>query len=110
MDNSAGAATVIYLDQNQSLLGSRVHYCAGYKDGYSASWPNLAFFCSSCGELWARAIYSFEFDYNPFNRLNWAVIMRRCVKCGDGTLLDDYLDGADSALITREFLALLERY
>ena len=108
--NHSGAASILYLDQDQSLLGRREVYCCGYNESQSAYWPHTAFFCPSCGDLWARAIFSFNFEYRPIPQEAWKVTARRCVKCGDGTLLDDQLDNADSELITREFLALLERY
>jgi len=106
----SGSASIVYLDQDQSLLGRREVYCCGYTESHSAYWPHTAYFCPLCGELWARAIYSFSFEYRPIPQAAWTVTLRPCVKCGDGTLLDEQLEGASPELLTREFLALLERY
>lgn len=108
--STSGPATIHYLDGDQ-YLGCREVYCCGYRDSYSAYYPNSAFFCPSCGTLWARAVYSFHFDYNSIPQDAWKVTSRPCVKCGDGSLLDGkQLDGASPELLTRELLALLERY
>ena len=107
--STSGPATIHYLDGDQ-YLGCREVYCCGYNESNSAYWPNSAFFCPSCGELWARAIFDFSFDYRPIPRAAWKVDSRYCVKCGDGTLLEDSLSGASPELLTRELLALLERY
>lgn len=109
--STSGSATIYYLDQDQSLLGQREIYCCGYNESRSAYWPNLAFFCPSCGNLWARAIFSFDFTYVPIPQEAWKIFIRPCARCGDGTLLsNDSLSGASPELLTRELLALLERY
>lgn len=107
--STSGGATLHYLDGDQ-YLGCREVCCAGYTEQHSAYYPNTAFFCTQCGELWARAVYNFSFDYVPIPQTPWAITLRPCVKCGDGTLLDTSLEGASLELLTRELLALLERY
>lgn len=108
--STSGPATIHYLDGNQ-YLGCRQHYCCGYNEAWSAYWPNIAYFCPSCGELWARAVYEHHFSYKPIPQDGWRMEVRACIKCGDGTLLaGDFLDSASPELLTRELLALLERY
>ena len=108
--STSGAATILYFDQDQAFLGQCKVYCCGYSETYSAYWPNTAFFCPLCGELWARAIFTFDFTYTPIPKETWTVTKRPCAKCGDGTLLGEQLDGASPELLTRELLALLERH
>lgn len=110
--NHDGTATVYYSEQDVPI-GTRRAYCCGYSER-SALWPNIAYFCPTCGSLWARAIYCFEFDYSPRVQLPWVCETRRCARCGDGTLLsgygDEHLSECSPDLLTRELLILLERY
>ena len=103
-----GNATILYFEA-EALVGRQVVYCCGAGNGRSAYYPNLAWFCPVCGQLWARAIYDFVFRYTPIPRTAWLIASRPCVPCGDGRLLDD-LEGADHDLLTRELFALMEKY
>ena len=106
-----GAATVNYFERD-AFVGSRKMYCCGAADDterFSAYWPHTAYFCSSCGNLWARAIYDYHFTYAPRVPAGWVIESRKCVECGDGQLLfAQPLDGVSTELLTRELLALLE--
>lgn len=107
-----GSATVFYSDQGIPV-GERRVYCCGASDSgetFSAYWPNTAYFCPACGEIWGRAVYDFEFEYSPrVVGRPWVVESRRCVKHGDGTFLaGQLLEGCSSELLTRELLALLQ--
>jgi len=103
-----GEATILYLE-GETPVGRQHVYCCGAGDGRSAYYPNRAWFCPTCGSLWARAIYDFLFSYDPIPRAAWVTQSRPCVLCGDGRLLDD-LEGADHNLLTRELSAALEQY
>jgi hypothetical protein len=107
-----GQAVVRYLDRSRSL-GTRRAYCCGLShagESLSAYWPNTAYFCPVCGEIWAREIYSFEFDYQPIPDQPWVVEARRCAAHGDGLLLTGKnLDQCSPEIIQREALILLER-
>jgi len=93
-------------------------YCCGARDAsgaFSAFWPHTAYFCPLCGDLWGRAVMSYEFDYAPRVHGSWVVEKRPCVRCGDGQFLYDgcnpesvFLDYSDTGLLTRELLALME--
>lgn len=110
-----GTATVLYLERD-TPVGSRRSYCCGYRSPSgvpsSAFWPHTAYFCPHCGEIWARAIYTFDFAYAPIPRDSWVVEKRPCVEHGDGQLLFGQwdLDGCSPELLTRELLALMENY
>lgn len=106
-----GNATLLYFE-GQSFVGQRSVFCCGYEN-QSAYWPNIAYFCAECGELWAKMIYDFHFTYLPIPQTKWITEGRRCVRCGNGSLLETHgidLDTCSDNLITREFLALLEKY
>lgn len=108
-----GTASVHYFEGN-SLVGTREMYCCGYarSDGkrYSASWPNTAYFCPVCGEIWGRAVYDHHFQYSPVTPHNWVVESRRCVQHGDGFFLSGYglenLPSCSRELLAREALIL----
>jgi len=105
----AGQAAVIYLE-GSAFLGQRSAYCCGY-EGQSAFWPNTAYFCPQCGEIWARTVLDFKFDYKPLPRGSWVIEHRACVPCGDGQLLigqESRLDACDEGLIRREFNVLIQ--
>ena len=80
---------------------------------YHAYWPNTAYFCPACGELWGRRVHEFKFNYHPYYQgVGWEVVSHRCPKDGGGEFLayDRFLEGTyDKALLTRELLVLLER-
>jgi hypothetical protein len=107
-----GNSRVIYLENGQ-YVGQREQYSCGYSEAsgsYSAHWPNTAYFCSHCGDIWLRAIYEHKFEYKPIPQSIWAIESRRCVKHGDGTVLAGLdLDGCSEELLRRELLALLQQ-
>jgi hypothetical protein len=107
-----GIASVQYFEAG-AFIGARQMYCCGAADSgtrFSAYWPHTAYFCPVCGEIWARAIYQFEFEYAPRIHSPWAIESRRCVEHGDGTLLTEQpLELCDKELLLREFYALLQR-
>ena len=109
MSSSDGSATVLYFEGN-SLAGTREAYCCGYAraDGsrHSAHWPNIAFFCPTCGEIWGRAVYDHHFSYQPMAASPWTIETRRCVQHGDGYFLSGYgeesLPSCSRELLKRE--------
>lgn len=109
--NPDGQARVDYFEASR-FVGSRRVYCCGATEAgerFSAYWPHTAYFCPQCGELWGRAIYTFEFAYVPRVSGSWVVEQRRCVQHGDGQFLyAQSLELADRDLLTRELLALIE--
>jgi hypothetical protein len=112
MKEVTGITTVQYFEKDQ-FIGERTLACGSVSvDGksFSAYWPHIAYFCPSCGELWGREVYQHDFKYTPYVKSSWAMEVRRCVECGDGTFLTERnLDGCSKDLLTREFLALLAR-
>lgn len=107
----SGIANVLYYAQG-SLVGTRRTYCCSASDSgttFSAYWPNTAYFCPHCGDIWGRSIYEFQFDYAPRVRVPWVIESRNCLAHGDGTFLISVpLSDCDSPLLTRELLALLQ--
>jgi hypothetical protein len=89
-------------------------YCCGFNDAgtsYSGYWPHVALFCPQCGDLWGRALFEYNFNYEPVPQQPWALVKRRCGGCGDGSLLlDAPLKGASAALLHYELLTLLNLY
>jgi hypothetical protein len=77
---------------------------------WSGYWPNVAYFCPTCGLTWAREIRTPLFDYRPIPEAVWAIEIRRCVKHGDGYLLTGLTDSALAdctlGLLKREALLL----
>lgn len=71
----------------------------------SRYWPNTAYWCQDCGEIWARSITQSEWPLPQ----SWGLIHSRCPRHGAGLLLlwTD-LEGADHELLTRELLATIE--
>ena len=100
-------ATVQYFE-GTSYIGSREIELA-YKPGdiicWSRSWPNTAYWCQDCGEIWARSVTQAEISLPQ----DWGLVHKRCPKHGAGLLLlwTD-LEGADEDLTRREFLATIE--
>lgn len=111
----SGNATVRYFERDQ-FIGSRETYCCGYADSSgkrsSAYWPNTAYVCPVCGELWARAIYEHHFQYEPIPQAPWIVEVRRCAEHGDGYFLvglgnsASHLSLCSLPLLAREALLL----
>lgn len=107
-------ATVMYFEGNR-LAGTRETYCCGYAPSsdkrVSAYWPNTAYFCPVCGEIWGRAVYDHHFQYRPIPQTPWAIESRRCVEHGDGLLLSGYgeesLPSCSRELLAREALILI---
>lgn len=87
--------------QVTTFEGSDVHservYCAGTPPNNSAYYPNVAWFCPECGEIWRRQVYTFEFSYRPLVEEKWKVYSSRCLAC-------------DAPRIRREFTQLLKEY
>jgi len=68
--------------------------------------PSWAFFCPQCGEIWGRVVRT-----EPAANQHWLVMQRQCVAHGDGQMLvGQDLTRCDAPLLTRELLAILERY
>lgn len=68
-------------------------------------WPQTAYFCAECGEIWLRCIAQTD-GYRP---PGWAIRHVRCAEHGEGFLLSwADLEGADYELLTRELLATLK--
>ena len=111
---TAGNATVQWFE-NDVFVGEQYVYCCGsaMPGGESASgyWPNLAIICPECGRLWARAIYQYEFSYQPRVPWKWVAEARRCPEHGDGTFLRerDILDQCSPEILRREAILLLLR-
>ena len=98
----AGVAEVQFFE-HERYSGSLKHYCSGTDNERSGFWPHLAYVCPLCGELWCRAIYQFEFQYNPLPRANWKTREKYCPTCGDGFLLEGRpLEEASEELLRRE--------
>ena len=109
-----GDAVLRYFEGN-TQVGTSEQYCCGYQDTagniHSASWNHEAFFCDVCGEVWGRIIYKYSFSYEPLLDSRWNVIVRRCVKHGNGEfLIGKPLDNCSPELLRREALLLLNRY
>lgn len=108
-----GSATVQYFEGSR-YVGDLRHYCAGYRSPggklSSCLWPHKAYFCPKCGELWARAVYQYEFDYSPLlSEVEWTVTTRRCPRHGDGQFLSGLseFEHCSDDLLRREVLVLL---
>ena len=108
----SGNSTVLYFE-NSTLVGKRETYCCGYsnsRETVSGYWPNTAFFCPTCGEIWARAVYDHHFQYQPAPQASWITEGRRCPQHGDGTFLsgysDQHLSSCSTELLHREALIL----
>ncbi len=107
-----GVSRVIYRSSG-GTIGEREQYSCGYRgeDGqaHSGYWPNTAYFCPRCGEVWAREVLQHEFEYEPTPSGLWVVEIRRCEEHGDGALLvGKSLEYCDAALLRRELNILLK--
>lgn len=107
-----GNATILYFDRDQ-FVGERSLYCCGYAtasgERHSAYWPNVAYVCPVCGELWGREVMDYHFQYAPIPSTSWVVETRRCAKHGDGYFLvgkENYLNFCSKELLQREALLL----
>jgi len=110
----SGKVTVQYFERDV-FVGERLAHSSSMAYGgghYSSYWPNTAYFCPTCGDLWAREIYQFHFDYEPLPKSSWVVEIRRCVRCGDGTFLagQDIDKIENEALLRRELAALIYNF
>lgn len=115
MSEPSGNAIAQYFEGNQ-FIGERLMYCCGYSPStdvrVSAYWPNTAYFCPICGEVWAREILQHQFDYAPIPQKPWVVETRRCAQHGDGYLLvgkESELRHCSTPLLAREALLLCIR-
>jgi len=90
-----GHAIVTTFEGND--VSSRRIYCAGTPPNHSCYYPDVAWFCPECGEIWRRQVHSFDFTYRPLVRGRWKVYSADCPAC--------------EAPRTREiFLQLLKEY
>src|SRR3972149_2161735 len=112
----AGPGIVQFIEQGK-YVGSRLSYMAGASIGgesVSGFWPHVAYFCTECGDLWARAIWSPEgkwWSYHPLPSAKWRVELSHCQKHDGGFLLQDTpsLDDCSPELLQREaFLYLFQ--
>lgn len=108
MSPSVDGKAIIRYFEGSSFVGSRESYCCGYAaaDGTrsSAYWPNTAYFCPNCGEIWGRAVYDYQFAYQPIPQAPWVVESRRCPQHGDGYFLSG-IGGPNLLSCSRELLA-----
>jgi len=72
-------------------------YCCGTPPNNSAYYPDLAWFCPACGEIWRRQVHTFEFSYRPLPVDRWKVYATNCPAC-------------DAPRVKAEFLKLLSEY
>lgn len=110
----SGTSLVRYFDSG-SYVGSREQYSCGYRTAsgevHSAYWPNTAYFCPHCGEVWGREVLTHRFNYSPIPDRPWVVESRRCPKHGEGLFLTGkLLDTCSPELLRREFLILCNLY
>lgn len=110
---NSGNATVVYLEHDKPV-GTRETYCCGYVtpggQRHSGYWPNTAYVCPTCGQLWARAIYNFHFSYASLVPALWTTEIRNCPEHGDGFFLSgcsaEQLQHCSRELLAREVLLL----
>lgn len=93
---TSGQATLSVF-QGDRLVRSGERYCAGGREGHSALWPHVAWFCRICGEIWRREVYTYHFDYRPECGDRWTIVQNICDKCGEPE-------------VRRLFAELLEEY
>lgn len=97
----SGPAALKFFERDQ-FVGELRQYCCGYRgtggEVRSAYWPNTAFACPTCGNIWGRSVFEFEFDYAPIPPNPWVFEIRRCRDHGDGLFLTGIPDQ-----ILREF-------
>lgn len=106
-----GNARILYFEKGV-FQGERACYLPGHMrasgERISCYWPNTAYFCPSCGEIWARAVFDFSFDYKPLPQAAWVAEIRKCAEHGDGHLLigqdDSSLSFCSTKLLAREAL------
>lgn len=109
----SGNSRVDYFDSNNRHLGHRDQYSCGYSTGktsHSAYWPNTAYFCPECGDIWAREIFTHKFNYQPLVTNRYVVESRPCADHGDGQLLvGKPLEGVSHAILLRELTLITLR-
>lgn len=112
-ENISGTSVAQFFERDV-FVGECTQYSAGVEytgKRYSGYWPNVAYFCPCCGELWGREILTHKFKYCPVPQEEWKVTERACADCGDGQFLTDRpLEQASFELLLREFQVLLLRY
>jgi len=94
-DQTQGHATVTTFEG--AAVTSERTYCCGTPPNASAYYPNVAWFCPDCGEVWRRQVYAFDFTYRPLVAEAWKVYTARCLAC-------------DAPRIRAEFTQLLKEY
>jgi hypothetical protein len=94
-------------------LGQLTFHACGYSEGgqsYSAHWPHLAYFCDTCGRIWAEGRNEYHFDYSPLPVAKWKVEVIGCEQHNGGVLVPtEYLCYADNDLLTYELSTELSR-
>lgn len=119
--NLQGEARLDYYDSSRHLGSVRKYLCGCTEGGESHSgyFPNLAYFCIECGEIWARGVYTYEFEYQPLPTGKWRTLERPCIIHGGGLLIDltpgesltdPRLEAFSPELLLREFHILLSYY
>lgn len=111
-DRKVHSGTVrAFILENGQPTGSRIFHTSAYTspsgEVFSIYLPNLAYFCSECGEIWAREIMQYGFIYHPYSDMpSWSVIFRPCARHGGGSLCTHPFEEYSSDILRRE--ALLE--
>jgi hypothetical protein len=95
-----------FVGQRELITGS----CSYDGQSWSGYWPHTAYFCPTCGLIWAREIRTAHFDYKPIPEDSWVIEKRRCARHGDGYLLSGLtysaLSDCSLPLLKREALLL----
>lgn len=98
---------VLYFEGNQYIGSLRAErsWLSADEIATSRYWPNTAYWCQDCGEIWARSITQAPI---PLPQA-WGLVHLRCPQHGAGWLVSwTDLDKADEALTRREFLVTIE--
>jgi hypothetical protein len=107
-----GNATVQYFEHGR-LVGSRRLYCCGAMqagESFSAYWPHVAYVCPYCGEIWAREVYIYEFEYAPRIPEPWQIRTQPCAEHGGDIYQCLRLESASPELVRHIFTTLLKGY
>lgn len=114
MDETLSGNATVRTYAGNRFVGERKVYCCGAAmstgNRFSAFYPHIAFFCETCGEVWQRQIYSYEFDYQPYHGLAgkvWVVETKPCRQHGPWFLYEQPLEGLDTSTLRLIFNGLL---
>lgn len=79
-----GHAAASWYEKNRLIGVGREYLCGASQGGvsFSAYWPHSAFFCPVCGEIWARKVFEYEFNYRPLSSSPWTCLTKNCDKHG----------------------------